>query len=171
MKTLEERLMQVNGIADKREEEKEKSLASALQTRFALEGRLLQLHDRIKDLCTIADECIKRGIDVGQNSGFTKSGRSYFFTNGIKHSLGFYPQVDGSRTRLLGVGMSGGGCCCWNVFYVDRNSARVVCDAHEHTFQRTRETAIKNECDLFSSFLKGFDDFELRFYNYLDSLK
>lgn len=118
---------------------------------------------RIFDLLNTARGLITYGFQLG-NADWSGDNLE-FESNGITHRFGFvlkgttntkWPRSN--VIELLGIGWEGGGCCGHNNLVLTENG---IADFNDWFF-KTRV--------LEGNFQKDFDDFEKRFYHYVDSL-
>ena len=98
-----------------------------------------------------------------------------FETNGIKHGIGFvFDYTRGwrdknNRIAVVGIGIEGGGCC-GNDIIIDRDGD-IIKNPLDHVIGCwTKENAYFDFCSKAAEFLKGFDEFEKKFYDYVDNL-
>ena len=142
-----------------------------------------QLQPRLEEMFKIADEMVKNSIHFGKRiREIGGMERDEFETDGINHGIGFVFSYDDGygtfhfkgddikhRTAVIGIGIKGGGCCGRDIIinrmgYVIKNPMDFVIGL------RTIEIARSDFFGKANSFLQGFDKFEARFYDYVDSL-
>jgi hypothetical protein len=109
-------------------------------------------------------------IHLGMESG------DVFETNGIDHNLGFYFEYEkgygrsfSHRLGVLGIGIAGGGCCGSDIM-IDRNGDIIKNPLDYVIGLWTSLDAYNDFCGKTSRFLKEFDEFERKFYDYVDNL-
>ena len=135
------------------------------------------LKNRLNEMFKVADEMVANRIrfggvriHLGMESG------DIFETNGIDHNLGFYFEYKKgwgrrlhARIGVLGIGIEGGGCCGNNIM-IDRNGD-IIKNPLSHVIGLwTYDDAYHDFCGKASRFLKEFDEFERKFYDYVDNL-
>lgn len=143
--------------AAQRRDEKNDSEKNRIESIVKLKMSLIKtLGPRIKELVLVANELQRNGFTLGKRThdGFFEE----FVSNGIDHNTGFIMQ----NVNIIGVGIIGHGC----------NGADVVWDIDGDYIQRLSESewtdyTIKQKLD---GFIKTFDGFEKRFYEYVDNL-
>lgn len=162
-------------IANARTERENAQIAKAnyIENKVAYyRAKIKALAPRIKDLLDVAREMQRNGIDLGENDAPSHacSKMPEFETEWWWHRLGFFCEDRNCRPvrRKLayGIGFMGGGYDGRDfIVYpdgeVDFGFDKWNCTA-EHIEYRLRSKA--------ASFLEEFDDFEKRFYAYVESL-
>lgn len=150
------RLESIRAAAQRRDENKESEknrIESIVSQKMA---EVKALAPRIKELISAANELKSNGFTLGRRThdGFFEE----FVSNGIDHNTGFIKH----HCNIIGVGITGHGC----------NGADVVWDINGDYIQSLSEDkwsdyTIKQKLD---GFIKTFDGFEKRFYEYVDNL-
>lgn len=150
------RLESIRAAAQRRDENKESEknrIESIVSQKMA---EVKALAPRIKELISVANELKSNGFTLGRRThdGFFEE----FVSNGIDHNTGFIDY----HYNIIGVGIKGGGC----------NGADVVWNINGDYIQSLSENkwsdyTIKQKLD---GFIKTFDGFENRFYEYVDNL-
>ena len=153
-----------------REEKKAKAIAHCTSA-------IKRLATRLTAMMVLADEMVKNRISFGGTNYI--HGLSFgdnFETNGITHNIGFvfeYPKGRGMdinyRMRVIGIGIEGGGCC-GNDIVIDRNGDIVINPLDHVIGCWTKENAFHDFSNKVTQFLNGFDEFEKKFYDYVDNL-
>jgi len=135
------------------------------------------LAPRLKEMMEVADEMVMNKISFGGQwlSHGIPHGDN-FETNGIKHGVGFVFQYEkgwgrslNHRLGVIGVGIEGGGCCGKSLV-VSKDGDIVVNPLDKVIGTWTYDDAFHDFIGKAESFLKGFDAFESRFYDYVDNL-
>ena len=132
---------------------------------YDLMGKITELYSRIDELIETANACIENGIEIDK---YRKNHSSYddkytcgtFVSNGITHRVGFIQ--NGYRTTITHMGIVNGGACGSLDFYTDGIN---ICSVHEDT-KMVKKARIED----MKKFLKGFDEFEKAFYEYVDRI-
>jgi hypothetical protein len=135
------------------------------------------LESRIKEIMVVADEMVKNKIRFG--GAWIHLGMEHgdiFETNGITHQLGFIFEYQKGRGRdfpyrlsVVGIGIQGGGCDYQDIV-VDRNGDIIKNPLNHVIGCWTQLNAYNDFCNKTSRFLKEFDEFERKFYDYVDNL-
>ena len=124
------------------------------------------LTPRIKELITVGVALLANNIPFGKVSGGWEA-HEEFITNGITHELGFFFKFAKDNSPLLGIGIKGGGC-----------------DGHDLAVNADGEFVINinpykkgynydgyyDYCRKYKQFIKDFDEFEKKVYQYVDNL-
>ena len=119
-----------------------------------LKQTILGWSDRIQQLIDTANACVAHGIkfwhDYANDRGYD---HNYFRTDGCSHILGFEfnPYRPSTITRI---GKEGGGCCHFDV-YTDGKS--IMATGADRLWALER-------------FVEVFDEFETKFYAYVDKV-
>ena len=145
-------------------EKKNKNITKFTNAIKALSGRL-------NELMVVGDEMFKNRISFGGT--FYTCGMPYgekFESNGITHELGFiFEYYRGKRVKLIGIGIEGGGCC-GNDIVINREG-EIITNPLDRVFGGwTEENAYDDFCSKAAKVIYGFDAFEKKFYDYVDSL-
>ena len=124
---------------------------------------------RIDEMLKVAIELRNNQIPLGVPIKDIACDKEPFVSDGIYHRLGFIDICrDGVRTWHNAIGIIGGGYC-GNDFYVDCNGEIVEC-AIKHGMFSYLYDPVRDFMDKASQFICEFDDFEKRFYDYVDTL-
>lgn len=152
---------------DEEDARKEKEKMDRIE---ALKYEIHKLQPRIAELINVANACMENGIEIN-SFGKTSSpheGKATFVTNSISHRVGFAwdgnPREyrDGLRkVEMMGIN-AGGVCGCWDF----RTNGKNTISVNESNLKRCEEPKIEH----MEQFLRGFDEFEERFYDYVDSI-
>lgn len=154
------RIENIRAAAQRRDtqmENENRRISLLVQNRM---GKIKALAPRFEDLMDVAAELKCNGFTLGKRVPVGGCGFLYeeFLSNGIDHRVGFFTH----NGAIIGFGIQGGGCngehVVWNVRgeYIQHLSEK---DWNDYT--------IKQKLD---KFLNNFEDFEKRFYEYVDSL-
>ena len=143
-----------------------------------------RLQPRLEEMFKVADEMVKNNIHFGKRIGsITGMESDEFETDRINHGIGFvfsYEQGRGGtfhfggdaikyRTAVIGIGIEGGGWCGEDII-VNRMGNIIKNPMDIVVGLRGKEEARSDFFGKAESFLKKFDGFEQRFYDYVDSL-
>lgn len=116
------------------------------------------LKTRIKNIITIANKCVKHGVELPKNT--EKEGYT-FYTNYMYHNLGFY-QSYGKKIKYIG--FCGGGFCGIYNFVTDGKTFWL---RNINTASKSKEVGT----EYLYQFIKQFPEFESAFYKWIDSMK
>ena len=142
-----------------------------------LTNAIKALSGRLAEMMKVADCMVENRMSFGGT--WYSCGMAYgdfFETNGIKHGIGFVFQYESGRGRnvnnrvgVIGIGIEGGGCC-GNDIVIDRDGD-IIKNPLDHVIGCwTKENAYYDFCSKANEFLKGFNEFEKKFYDYVDNL-
>lgn len=155
-----DRIEKIRLAAQKRDNEVENErqrIARLVADRMA---KVKALAPRFNDLMAVAAELKGNGFTLGKRVPVGGCGFLYeeFLSNGIDHRTGFFRH----QGVIIGFGIEGGGC----------DGADVIWDINGDYIQYLSEDkwndyTIRQKLD---KFLDNFDDFERRFYEYVDNL-
>lgn len=138
--TLEEKIMAFG--AAQRNEKKVAENNRQAKLNCLLE-KISTYQDRVDYLINLSKMCIENGVKIG-----------VFFSDGIHHYLGF-------NRELTAIGFYNGGWCgTVDTFVYASTENRPVEYNHKHEF----------DIEHLEKWINGFDKFEERFKNYIESL-
>lgn len=167
--TTKERIANINHlgnqILDAKQREEDLFQLDVRGTKAALNALAPRLHD----LMDVALALWRNKIPLGKVTGHNWLEYDVeFMSEGIHHRIGFIgkPGPGGDLNREpIGFGIVGGGVCGRTLFIdTDGNLDASSRDYYLHDFPNYRELQKAKD------FISGFDDFERRFYEYVDSL-
>lgn len=167
MTKIEERLKKIQNkgaqiIAEAQsEEERKKEIIEKY------EQDIKALAPRIAELIAIAVELNKNNIPFGKKTKDIIGYKEEFVTEGINHRLGFYFTYENSKKYLVGVGISGGGCCGRDLAVNEYGKMVKHPNPYYQSYQYYGFTDYCKKC---RQFLENFDDFEKRVNDYVDNL-
>ena len=162
MNTLE-RLNKISAKAQQIAEEENNEQLKKLEAIEYCKNAIKALAPRLTELMQIGDALIKNGISFGKRTGYYEE----FITNGLSHRLGFYFKYSKDNSPLIGIGIKGGGCCGRNLAVNEKGDMVVKIDPNYHSYKYSGFNDYCNKC---KQFLKDFDSFEKRVYEYVDNL-
>lgn len=151
---MNKRLNAIAMFAEKRDAEIEAKKKQAENREEFLKQTILGWSDRIQELIDTANACLNHGIKFWHNSpNNCNYDGNHFITDGWCHILGFElnPHRPSTITRI---GKEGGGSCHFDV-YTDGKTVVATGD--------DRLWALKK-------FVETFDEFETKFYAYVDKI-
>lgn len=173
--TLEERLEIINRKAKSNKTmELSKEMELKNETKEALR-KVEELTERIEAIIILANKCIEEGIRFPSSSqtegfGYGKGYNSYsFFADGIYHHVGlmdcqrgWWREGESPYKKVRYLGIENGGWYGVYDFYTNGTT----------TFYKHEENGEVKNADLrdIKAFLNEFDDFEIAFYKWIDSL-
>lgn len=169
------RIEKIRMVAQQREQERENEKNAVNMQVALLRDKILKLQPRIKVLVEIGEELLANGIPFGEP--FRWVGFTYYKleTDGIHHHFGYKCKWEnGRRTRVIGIGIEGGGACGPN-FYVDKNGV-VIDGPFEEIKENTAYAHILKEkapgrfISRATRFLESFRSFEKAVFEYVDTL-
>ena len=167
--TTQDRLAKINQVGTAKVLAAQQKANELQQEVDEVKAALRALAPRLNDLMACAKELWRNNIPLGKVTG--SNWLEYdveFMSECIHHRIGFMgaPGPGGDLHREpVGFGIAGGGCCGKSLFIeTDGELYSGTKDYYLHDFHD------KSELDKGRKFLAGFDDFERRFYEYVDSL-
>ena len=144
------RIKNIKAFATKKQEEEQKKQVET----SILYGNLIQtiedLKPRIKELIETATVCLENGIEIEE-----------FVTNYMSHKVGFSMTFPSDK-KIYFIGINGGGYCG---NYNFRTDGIKIYEEHIDTRHRQDPTISHMK-----KFLQCFDDFENKFYKYIDTI-
>ena len=159
-----------------REDQRLVDEANAKQSKIGqMISQVRALRPRIQEILETANAASEAGIPLGGSRGFYSEGTDpdYFEAEGIYHRVGVYPDWrlgggprSNGRNHYTYMGIENGGANGKYNFITDGD---LVCGRYEEKPYNNVSDYPDFEYDL-NKFLKGFDDFESRFYKYIDDL-
>lgn len=159
----------INKIVERRKILDEQQIAiecGKIKTIGDLANGIKALTPRIKELITVGVALLANNIPFGKVGGRLGEDEE-FITNGITHKLGFFFKYAKDNSPLLGIGIKGGGC-----------------DGHDLAVNADGEVIINinpyakvynydgyyDYCRKYKQFIKDFDEFESKVYQYVENL-
>ena len=151
---MNNRIDAIAAFAQRRDEEIANKKKQAEDREEFLKQTILGWHDRIQQLIDTANACVKHGIKFYHNStsGCNYDG-NHFITDSWCHILGFEFNKCHPST-ITHIGKMGGGCCHFDV-YTDGKTIEATGDDRLWALER---------------FVEDFDNFETKFYAYVDKV-
>ena len=148
------RIDNIANFAQRRDDEIAAKKREAEDKEEFLKQTILGWSDRIQQLIDTANACAKHGIKFyhGSTSGCNYDG-NHFVTDAWCHILGFEFNKHRPST-ITRIGKMGGGCCDFDV-YTDGQTITAT--------GNSRLWALEE-------FVKSFDEFETKFYAYVDKV-
>lgn len=164
--TTEERLQKINAFAQARDDAKARAENDFMQKCKEMKREIKKLAPRIKELVSVAQALWEKKIPLGRRTTDWAGYKDEFLSEGIHHKLGF---IDAEINGIpVYVGEVGGGACGGD-FIVSVAGENILTSKYdrEHIPDAvfSKDWAGKAE-----GFLAGFDEFEKRFYEYVDTL-
>jgi hypothetical protein len=128
------------------------------------------LAPRLQELHRVARECVANDIPLGERTRLHGSTHyPEFVSEWWYHRAGFVISQYPSPNEEVYFGITGGGADGQSLV-IDCNGT-IVKNPLSHVIGLwTHDNAYHDFCDKCKRFLSGFDDFEKRFYAYIDSL-
>lgn len=169
----DDRISRIRKAAEKRDAEK---AAEEARKASELEAALQKVHDlegRVSDLIILANECLRNGYDIGKYTDhlYAKNDPHYFLTDGWNHQIGFITRRVGWHDVVVeAVGIENGGAC---------GSYDLIVTGEDTFYRHENYTCLAQlygpayktpDIRDLNKFLAGFDKFEKRFLDYVDSL-
>lgn len=124
------------------------------------------LTPRIKELMTVGMALLTNHIPFGRVGGFLNNDEE-FITNGITHELGFFFERAKDNSPLLGIGIEGGGCCGHDLVVNAEGEFVKNIDPYAKGYNYN---GYYDYCIKYKQFIKDFDEFEKKVYQYVDNL-
>lgn len=161
---LKDRMAIINDKAKRINDEKRIKEEKIDIERKELLNKISSLEERIHDLITLVNECVKNGINLPANTekyGYGTGYRSHnFYADGIYHHVGFMGRKK-EMCNYIGI-YNGGFCGTWD-FYTN---------GKEIFLKHEKDKSIRYDVEIYhlESFLSEFDIFESAFYKWIDSL-
>lgn len=158
----------LKGIKEFAENRQTSEMDEAERQRRELDDYAKTIRDlapRIKDLLEVAQAMHENRVYIGTPKRGMIGAYSEFVTDGIRHYLGFYVDMKRSFESMndaagfpYAFGIEGGGC---DGKSLEVNERGEIVRGFVYEF---------NTIDKMKKFIKGFPDFEKRFYAYVESL-
>lgn len=161
MEQINDRL---NKIANKRAELDAQAAAkkkNEIETINMYEKKFKELAPRIKEIITLCRALLENDFPIGRDGKLK--------TDGIRHNLGIYFERTWNGLLFLNVGIAGGGCCGYDLA-INENGELVKNPLDIIVGARDYNVAYRDYVNKARQFVDDFDDFEQRFYDYVDSL-
>lgn len=161
---LKDRMAIINDKAKRINDEKRIKEEKIDMERKELLNKISSLEERIHDLITLVNECVKNGINLPANTekyGYGTGYRSHnFYADGIYHHVGFMGRKK-EMCNYIGI-YNGGFCGAWD-FYTN---------GKEIFLKHEKDKSIRYDVENYhlEKFLSEFDIFESAFYKWINSL-
>ena len=148
------RIDNIAGFALRRDAEVAAKIKQKEEREVFLKETILGWHDRIQELIDTANACVKNGIVFYHDRANDRDydGR-HFVTDGWCHILGFVFNRHRPET-ITKIGKEGGGACHYDVF----------------TDGKTITATGEDRLLALEKFVETFDEFETKFYAYVDRI-
>ena len=162
--TKEERLQKIREVSKQINElEKQKEMRLIQLKNYFINEKFKPYAERISALMEVANELIENHIMLGKYIGGRKESPE-FISEAIFHELGFIPKhydfFNPLNVTIYAIGFKGGGCDGYD-FAINEDGIVVSCNDKELTMEDEFRT---------KKFVKEFDKFERKFYEYVDNL-
>lgn len=170
---VEERIAIIQNKAKQDAEEKLIARNKEEERRVELITQVQALSDRIETVITLANVCVKNGVEIPKDSSWSQkydSGKPYgysheFIAEGITHHTGLIRTWGESQKGLYKyIGIENGGWCGVYDFWTDGYE---VCAVRGNNREDKKLPRIRDMVD----FLNEFPQFERAFLNWVDSMK
>ena len=161
--TKEERLQKIREVSKQINElEKQKEMEFNQLKDYFINEKFKPYAERISALMEVANELIENRIILGKYIDRNESPE--FISEAISHELGFIPKhydfFNPLDVSIYAIGFKGGGCHGYD-FAINEDGVVVSCNAEELTMENEFRA---------KKFVKEFDKFERKFYEYVDNL-
>ena len=159
----------INKIAERRNilDAQERAIeCEKIKTIGDLANGIKALTPRIKELITVGVALLTNHIPFGKVSGGWEAYEE-FITNGITHKLGFFFKYGKDNSPLLGIGIKGGGCDGHDLAVNADGEFVINIDPYAKVY---RYDGYYDYCRKCRQFIKDFDEFEKKVYQYIDNL-
>ena len=170
--TTQERIELIQKRKQKDDEAKNNAIRERDEKIEKLSRDIKALAPRISALLAVAQELFASRIPFGHviESGVYE-GKEEFVTDGIFHSIGFVVKYfDGYYHSPKEIGIEGGGCCGHD-FYVDCKGDIVESSIMRFGMKKSYQYDPASDfIGKASGFIRSFDEFERKFYKYVDAL-
>lgn len=170
--TTQERLEIIKQRKQKNDDAENNAIRERDEKLAKLRSDIKALAPRINDMLIVANELFANGISLGKLiKNYPWFDKEEFVAEGIHHRLGFIVVHNGGyKYAPKEIGIYGGGCCGHD-FYVDHNGDIVECGIlHFGTNKCCEYDPVWDFIHKAKQFIDSFDDFEKRFYDYVDTL-
>lgn len=146
------RIDNIKKYAQNKEIEQQKKENDSIKRIEEYKEKIKELKPRIDELLEVGNACLEHGIPLSAVSDYRQSYETHqFISNGWSHLTGFIS--NGPNKPFTKVGKRGGGACNWEL-----ETDGVTID-------------IKGDAErVLSLFLRDFDKFESKFYEYVDKV-
>lgn len=131
-----------------------------------LENGIKMLVPRIKELIAVAEALLENNIPFGK-AATRWDEDDEFITNGITHKLGFFFKYAKDNSPLLGIGIKGGGCDGHDLAVNADGEFVINIDPYAKGYNYD---GYYDYCRKYKQFIKDFDEFEKKVYQYVDNL-
>ena len=172
----QERIAKINKIAEEKEQARFEAANALAQHIADLLGTIKSFAPRMHDLMDVAMALYEKGIPLGKVTDRT-SGYVEFVTNGWFHNIGFVAAVringhiPGRGQHLpIGFGIAGGGCAGESLEINKDGELEFLHRPFGKPAGVSGRPWERKDIEHLEDFVNGFDDFERRFYEYVDSL-
>lgn len=151
---MNNRINAIANFAQRRDDEIAAKKKQAEDREEFLKQTILGWSDRIKELIDTANACVEHGVPICYDTiNYRDYDHNYFITDGCSHILGFEFNRCHPST-ITRIGKEGGGCCHFNV-YTDGKTITATGNDRLWALER---------------FVEAFDEFETKFYAYVDKV-
>lgn len=131
-----------------------------------LENGIKSFVPRIKELIAVGEALLQNDISFGKRVGRWGEDEE-FITNGITHELGFFFKYRKDNSPLLGIGIKGGGCDGHDLAVNAEGEFVKNIDPYKKGYNYN---GYYDYCRKYKQFIKDFDEFENKVYQYVDNL-
>lgn len=131
-----------------------------------LENGIKSLAPRIKELIAVGEALLENNIPFGKKIGVWKADEE-FITDGINHELGFFFEYGKDDSPLLGIGIEGGGCDGHDLVINANGEFVKNIDPYKKGYNYDGYYDYRSK---YKKFIKDFDEFENKVYQYVDNL-
>ena len=166
--TTQERIARINGFATATARKEQEAREAKVAHIFALLTKVESFAPRMRELMKVARSLRANRIPLGKYNSYRQTAPE-FVSDGIDHRVGFIvnsnPFWNQSTLNPVGFGVIGGGACGNDVQF---NEDGKLCEVYKDNGMPGPWTDgdIRN----LERFVGGFDEFERKFYEYVDNL-
>lgn len=166
--TTQERIERINGFATATAQKKDAERKAKESRIFALLTKVESFAPRMRELMKVARSLRANWIPLGKYNSYHRTAPR-FVSDGIEHRVGFI--VDSNpfwyqeKLNPVGFGIIGGGACGNDIQF---NEDGKLCEVYRDNGMPGPWT--DGDIRHLERFVKEFDEFERKFYEYVDNL-
>lgn len=168
---MNERIARIKNFAQERDNRIAQEQLEKQQGLIRMLEQVKELAPRMRELMDVATALYENRIPLGKMVGYNDPSTE-FISNWWSHKVGFIADIVSSGiARPRGFGIIGGGACGHDLTFSVGGVPACVYSHNNDTPGVAGRTWDDSDIHHLRSFIHGFDDFERRFYEYVDGLK